>query len=57
MKGVSSSPWVCWVACGPGLPDRLSVLGVSSTWMLRAFTDTYSFSSGPLSGPVSKLLL
>lgn len=51
----SSSAWKFWVVCVPGLSPRREVLGFS--WILMVSSDTYSFSSGALSGPMPRELL
>lgn len=43
------------VLCVPGLSPRMEVLGFS--WILMGSSDTYSFSSGALSGPKPRELL
>lgn len=51
----SSSAWNSEAVSGPGLSPTGGVLG--SPWILIVSTDTYSFSSGVLSGPEPRGLL
>lgn len=56
--GTSSNLSFAWnsrVLCVPGLSPRMEVLGFS--WILMGSSDTYSFSSGALSGPLPRELL